>query len=228
MNWTERNEAWEGRARALGERAVLHVGHKTVEQQIAIFQKQEEAILPIFRQAVQAMLPYPPLLGKPSWLLDFGCGVGRWTHILSKITGAETLGIDPTRTFIDYCRTHHPNPTGVPFVDFELYENGQINLKDETVDIVWACMVLSTILDVSGGMFEHTVNELRRVLRPGGLMFLVDNTSGPPHRPIVRSPYSISRTIPEYEAAFSWCDLRAVGGYEDLGEINTVFHGRKR
>jgi ubiquinone/menaquinone biosynthesis C-methylase UbiE len=216
QTWAERNEAWEGRAKALGERAVLHVGHKTVEQQIAIFQKQEAAILPIFEIAIAN--------DRPKFTLDFGCGVGRWTEILARITGGIVEAIDPTQQFLEIAESHRKSPS----VTYTAYHDGVIPFPGESMDAVWACMVLSTILDVSGGMFEHTVSELRRVLRPGGLMFLVDNTSGPPHRPVVRSPYSISRTVEEYSRAFNWCGLRAVGEYEDLGEINTIFIGRKR
>jgi hypothetical protein len=60
-------------------------------------------------------------------------------------------------------------------------------------------------------------------------MFLVDNTAGPSHRPVVRSPYSMSRTIEEYRRAFAgWTDLEARGDYVDLGETNTIMAGYKR
>jgi SAM-dependent methyltransferase len=229
LNWAERNEAWEGRAKALGERAVLHVGHRTPEAQRVIFELQKSVILPLFEREVAPILAQEGLF--PGTLtLDFGCGVGRWSHELARITGSAVLGIDPTRQFVEYCRERHSNPEGTPFVSFELYENGKINAGKFSFDVIFACMVLSTILDVDGGMFEATMYELGRVIREGGLFFLVDNTSGPPNRPIVRSPYSISRTVEEYVSAakrYMGIELRVIGGYVDLGETNTIFAGRK-
>lgn len=217
IDWDARKEAWEGRAQRLGKRAVLHVGHGTPEAQEKIYQVQYDTIIPLWQKAI-AKQGYQRIL-------DFGCGVGRWTDTLQRTSDANVLGVDPTETFLSTCIRENENPR----VEFRLYEHGRIPAKDESVDAIWACMVLSTILDVEGGMFEHTIRELKRVLVPGGLMFLVDNTEGRGGHP-VRSPYSISRTIEQYNAAFRpWCSqFQPRGEYVDLGEKNTIFYGWKR
>ena len=219
QSFAERNEAWEGRAKALGPRAVLHVGHKTTEAQAAVFKMQSDAILPLFEKAIE--------YDRPKVTLDFGCGVGRWSEVLARITNGYVMGVDPTRSFL----THAEEQRKSPAVEYLHYADGHIPLANDSADAVWACMVLSTILDVRGGMFDQTLVELNRVLRKGGLMFLIDNTSGPVHRPVVRSPYSISRTVDEYRAAFLELmnvDLEVLGAYTDLAEVNTIFAGRKR
>lgn len=215
LNWAERNEAWEGRAKALGKRAVLHVGHRTPEEQARVTAEQRTLLLPLFEGAVRNK--------GVSRTLDFGCGVGRWTHDLQRITSGLVLGVDPTQPFLDVCEAERVSPS----VDYKLYRDGRIPAEDESFDAVWCCMVLSTVL--TDEMLRATVLELRRVTRHGGLMFLVDNTAGPPHRPVVRSPYSISRTVEEYQREFAgWVALREVGAYVDLGETNSAMLGYRR
>jgi SAM-dependent methyltransferase len=131
--------------------------------------------------------------------------------------------VDPTISLLNLAEKERRSPD----VDYRVYRDGVVPLEDGEVDAVWCCMVLSTVLDEA--MLAHTVGELRRVLRSGGLMFLVDNTAGPAHRPVVRSPYSMSRTVEEYTRAFaSWVQLREVGAYVDLGETNSVLQGYAR
>lgn len=219
QSWQERNDAWEGRARRLGERAVLHVGHSSPEAQAAIWDKQRMVIMPLLRDAITHIhTDNPPLI------LDFGCGVGRWSGELSEL--GLVVGVDPTVTFLETCERRWGNTPGITF---KHYEDGNIPAADNTFDVVFACMVLSTILDVKDGMFTETLIELKRVLRKGGLFFLVDNTEGHGGRP-VRSPYSISRTVKEYQDAAAEhmnVALSVFGRYEDLGETNTIFAGRR-
>lgn len=232
QTWSERNIAWASRAAVLGRRAVLHVGHKTTEQQLAIFQKQAEVILPKFEAAFNELRAERVKAGKAYHLfrtLDYGCGVGRWTRELAELTGGSVLGVDPTEAFLDICR-HDYGDDATGTIAFERLVNGRVPAENGAFDVVYACMVLSTVLDVEGGMFTESLREIERVLSIGGLMFLVDNTAGRGGRE-VRSPYSISRTVKQYRDAFNehvHVDLKVVGEYEDLGEINTIFVGRKR
>jgi len=58
-------------------------------------------------------------------------------------------------------------------------------------------------------------------------MFLIDNTDGRLGKP-VRSRWSMSRTIQEYQEAFSgFVALKHLGDYEDLGECNSILAARK-
>lgn len=213
-DWQARREAWRDRVAALGvERAVYHKKHRTPEAFAAITKLQEDTIFPVLRQA---------LTPEDRVTLDFGCGHGRWTQKLADLTGTA-IGVDPTRPLLE---TAIVNSRGSQNVTFALYENGTIPLvgMDGRIDVLWVCMVLSTILD--DRMFAATLRELRRVCHPGTLVCLTDNTSMADGRP-VRSPYSISRTIQEYQDAFaSWVRLEPVADYQDFGEINTVFLGR--
>jgi SAM-dependent methyltransferase len=211
--WAVRREEWDKRVRQMGVgRAVYHMRHKTPEQLAAITKLQRDVIMPLFRNVVS---PTDKLT------LDFGCGVGRWTPELADITGTA-IGVDPTASFLREAQKtrHAKNVMYLPYTD------GRIPLLDGQADVVWSCMVLSTVVDDE--MLMVTVNEIDRVLRQGGLMFLVDNTAGPAGHSVVRSRWSISRTIEEYQIAFKQvAPLHYLGEYKDFGEVNTVMAGRK-
>ena len=215
-NWEARKREWDTRVESLGvDRAVFHLRHRTPEALAAITKLQEDAILPIFERQLE-----PLLTGAEVTALDFGCGIGRWTPYLAATCG-KVIGVDPTAQFLEYAKEHSPLD---PPSEYRLYHNGRIPMEDGEADVVWACMVLSTVLD--DAMLAATIAEIDRVLKPGGLMFLVDNTWGV-GKP-VRSRWSMSRTVIEYQAAFAKvATLVEYGHYVDLGETNTIMAGRK-
>ena len=214
VNWAERNAAWEARVKALGvERAIYHNGHPPSDYPL-IDDKQYTAIIPPLLEAIGAQAV--PLT------LDYGCGHGRWSPLLANITKSNVIAVDPTESLL----LHAQEVNAHDQVIYLKLVNGQMPvIDDHTVDLLWCCMVLSTVL--TEAMLDHTIAEFCRVLRPGALVCLTDNTSKVDGRP-VRSPYSISRSTEEYQNLFDWCDLQRVGEYEDLGEINTIFLGRVR
>lgn len=214
LDWTKRREEWDARVRTLGPRAVYNVAHRTPEIQAAFTKKQADALLPVLRKH---------LLGDELLTLDFGCGIGRWTPVLQEVIGGQVIGVDPTSELLaEATRTRSGEN-----IFYRLYENGEIPVATGIVSVLWSCLVLSTIMDDE--MLRHTVEEFRRVLKPGGLLFVVDNTSGPRHRPVVMSRWSRSRTPEEYRSAFvPICDVDILWAYEDEGEGHHVFVGRKR
>jgi SAM-dependent methyltransferase len=227
-DWAARRKEWDTRVETLGvDKAVFHLRHRTPEALAAITKLQEETIWPIFVNQVN-QLPREVTVDKSGFAsegiltcLDFGCGIGRWTLKLAGFCGMA-FGIDPTVQFLRYAKKN--NPLMPNCGDYLLYKNGRIPLIDNCVDVVWACMVLSTVLDDE--MLAATITEIDRVLKPGGLMFLVDNTWG--HGKPVRSRWSMSRTVAEYQAAFAQvAPLIEYGHYVDLGETNTVMAGLK-
>lgn len=212
QDWDARAEAWDRRVEALGvERSIYHKGHASSEAFASITQVQQAAIWPA---VVAARQPTDRVV------LDFGCGYGRWTGPLADLFGSA-IGIDPTGALLEAARARVTQAN----VTFSPYTQGQIPLASASVDAIWSCMVLSTVLTES--MLVDTLTEWQRVLRPGGLVLLIDNTSKVNGQP-VRSGYSISRTVEAYQAAFAgWAPLTPVGHYVDLKEINTIFVGRR-
>lgn len=211
-DWDARVAAWQTRVHHLGvERSIYHMKHQAPEFP-AVTALQHHAIWPAFLAA---------LTDQDRRVLDFGCGYGRWTAALAEATG-YALGVDPTPELLAHAQTRPQPATGI--VEFRPYRRGRIPAEDHSFDVLWSCMVLSTVLDP--GMFAATLTELCRVMRPSGLVFVIDNTSREDGS-AVRGRYSMSRTITEYQEAFApWAVIRPVSAYVDLGEINTVFSGR--
>jgi ubiquinone/menaquinone biosynthesis C-methylase UbiE len=212
--WDARAAAWHDRVQVLGvERSIYNRVH-TAPEFPAVTAMQVAAIWPHLLAALD---------GTEARALDFGCGYGRWTPQLADLVGSA-LGVDPTPELLAHAEATRPIGTRGR-LEYAAYVRGHIPAPDASFDVLWSCMVLSTILEER--MFQATLLELRRVMRRGGLVCLIDNTARVGSSKPIRGTYSMSRTIAEYRTAFApWADLRAVGDYIDHGEINSVLVGR--
>ena len=98
-------------------------------------------------------------------ILDVGCGGGLLAEEFAAL-GARVTGVDPSAGSLEAARAH-ARASG-----FEIhYQHGageQLPLLDASFDAVYCCDVLEHVDDVG-----HTVREIARVLRPGGV-FLYD------------------------------------------------------
>jgi SAM-dependent methyltransferase len=90
-------------------------------------------------------------------VLDIGCGNGFIAHHLSGMLGVGVIGIDVTTT------------TEAP-IDFRHFDGERIPLADNSVDAVLLCYVLHHAQDV-----RRVLNEVRRVLRAGGLVIIYED-----------------------------------------------------
>jgi ubiquinone/menaquinone biosynthesis C-methylase UbiE len=213
IDWKRRDAEWDIRVKQFGLRGVYHVGNPESNLS-AVDEMQRREILPLFRQQIRPT---------DRTALDFGCGWGRWTATIAAEIGGTCVGVEPTVPYLEEARRRN---AGNPAVSFTHLFEGRIPENQKPVDIVWACIALSTILDPA--MFKLELSEIDRILKPGGLMFLIDNTDGTNKNTPVRSRWSISRTIAEYKAAFApFVKLHVIGEYKDLGEPDTIFAGSK-
>lgn len=99
-------------------------------------------------------------------ILDYGCGYGR---TLSELHGAgwpNAVGVDVSAAMIARGRAEHPD------LDLRHIERTRLSEPDGAFDIALLFAVLTAIPDEATQ--DAVMAELRRVVRPGGLLYLSD------------------------------------------------------
>jgi SAM-dependent methyltransferase len=196
---------WEKRAKQYGARSVLNIVH-TAEEVAVVTEMQVREIFPYLQQQLN---------GSERVILDYGCGPGRFTTKLADLIHGEAIGVDPIKTLIDLA----PRTTNVRY---EPACEGQIPLMDSCVDVVWICLVMGGIVPEA---IEPTCQEIRRVLKPGGLLFLVENTTEGKSA----SANWRFRSVAQYSKMFaSFVVLNHLHDYHDVGERISLLAGRKK
>ncbi len=94
--------------------------------------------------------------------LDAACGTGRHTAYLSE-RGHQVVGVDLSEAMLAEAEKH-----GID-AEFKVGELTQLPLEDESVDLVVCALALSHCADL-----RPAIEELARVLAPGGRMILSD------------------------------------------------------
>lgn len=113
--------------------------------------------------------------------LDLGCGTGFWTLPISEVVGpcGSIVALDVSQHLLDDLE-RRSMPPNVRLLRCEL---PVIDLADESLDFIWAAFVVHEVDPVSALM-----PELRRVLRPGGRLVILEwrpdapSDSGPPRK----------------------------------------------
>lgn len=126
-------------------------------------------------------------LGDPAKLraLDFGCGVGGYHALLGPAFGALT-GVDVSAECVAQARGRHPN------VAYEIYEGAALPFTDGAFDLAFAITVFHHI---PPAQWTESLRELRRVLRPGGLLAIYE------HNPLNPVTMHVVNTCPFDEHA---------------------------
>jgi SAM-dependent methyltransferase len=92
--------------------------------------------------------------------LDVGCGTGAFSElILRRCSPSGLAGVDPSPEQIDYVRKRLPGHT------FEVAESAAMPFDDNAFDVVASALVLHFVADRAKAFAE-----MKRVLRPGGLV----------------------------------------------------------
>ena len=152
------------------------------------------------------------LAGGESLVLDLGCGPGRFAGPLADLIHCRVVAVDPVQEFLQMAPRHE-------LVDYRCMTNSTLPLPADCVDVVWICLVLGGL---KGAGLKQAITEVNRVLKDGGLLFVVENTS-------TMSPRSHweYRSFAAYKALMSFTKLELLSSYDDLGETISIMAGRK-
>lgn len=121
------------------------------------------------RQDLEAMLGVLGAAGaNPHSLprvLEFGCAAGRMLRYFpERSEGSETWGIDIKARHIAWCQAH----LSPPFRFATTTTSPHIPFEDNYFDLIYCASVFTHISDLA----DAWLLELRRALRPGGLIFI--------------------------------------------------------
>ncbi len=98
-------------------------------------------------------------------VLDFGCGIGQHTKILSLYSG-HALGVDITSGMLTRARTTYDQSP----INFAQIDGVLLPLRNESIDLIWISTVLRYSLLVPNPKQKDIVKEFSRVLKPGGVV----------------------------------------------------------
>lgn len=196
---------WEDRAQRLGARAVVSTDHPVDGDLDAVTDTHRAILLP----ALAALLD-----GTERTVLDLGCGTGRLTGDLAALIGGDAIGVDPVAELLELAADDDATEYR------QSAAGGPLPLDDDEVDVVFTLTVLGGLLEADD--LAAMAAEIRRVLRPGGLLCLAESVSDP----AAAVEHWAPRTADAYVAAFGWATLRPVARFVDAGDPITVLAGR--
>jgi len=225
---------WQERALRLGPRSVGYVQWSEED-----LRRHTDAI----RSRMFRHLRAQPIAPGQA-LLDFGCGTGHFAFRLAEV-GFRVTGVDiapamlrlarlrrarPNPRSMDRARTTAQDPLPVSVcVQLRPVKNPHFVLVDSrpglpfrsaTFDVLWTHAVLEHVPDAD---FERVVAELVRVLVPGGLAVLCENTFRH-HRRTSELGHVVFRSEEEYRTAFP--GVRVVDRILVEGQRHSLFVGR--
>ena len=142
---------------------------------------------------------------KPA-MLDVGCGVGSFHPLLRGMVG-RLSGIDVSSASIAQACADNPD------VDYRAFDGTSFPFDDSGFDMVTAICVLH---HVAPAEWAHFIGEMRRVVRPGGLICLIEHN---PFNPLTR--LAVSRCEFDRDAVLLGAGkarkLMAAGGLREIG-----------
>ncbi|XP_016513877.1 uncharacterized protein LOC107830753 [Nicotiana tabacum] len=113
------------------------------------------------------------LKGQAKQILEIGIGTGPNLKYYASEAGTSVYGIDPNRKMEKYAQAA-AETAGLPPANFKFLHavSESLPLRDASVDAVIGTLVLCSVADVN-----LTLQEIRRVLKPGGLYLFVEHVA---------------------------------------------------
>ena len=111
---------------------------------------------------------------KEDRILDVGCGYGRVMNELYGLGYRDLIGIDFSKGMIER------GSKQFPYLDLREKKDEKIDLEDDSVDAVLLIAVLTCIYRDEDQ--KQLIDEITRVLRPGGILYIGDYLLGEDER----------------------------------------------
>ena len=145
----------------------LAEGSKSYHDEVYIYERFAEA-----EDTPRYVERYLRPLVKGKICLDLGCGTGKYTALFAD-QATQYHALDISKDALKYTERKVGNLTNV-----STYHTSaeSIPLQDNSVDIVISTWVLGTIQEIERR--DRVMSEIRRVLRPGGKVYLIENDIG--------------------------------------------------
>jgi SAM-dependent methyltransferase len=104
-------------------------------------------------------------------VLDLGCGTGELAMALAQRVGpnGRVAGIDLSRPLVEGAR-RKARRAGLA-IDYHVVSVEQLPLADASVDVIVSSLVMHHL---APAVLARAVREIRRVLKPGGRVFVID------------------------------------------------------
>lgn len=97
-------------------------------------------------------------------ILDFGCGCGRVLRQWSSLKKTRVFGTDYNKSLIAWCQKN------LPFAEFKQNKlSGRLDYANNQFDFIYA---ISVFTHLGESLQDFWINELARILKPGGYMYL--------------------------------------------------------
>ncbi len=144
-------------------------------------------------------------------VLDYGCGVGRWTLWFARQV-QHVVGVDISPKMVEAAR-QAADRAGIRNAEHYAIDGIPLPFEDGAFDLVNAVWVLRYITD--DGELARTVHELCRVVRPGGHITFIEKIAR--EQPEFRehegefSGATVYRRWEEYRSLFEECGMTTKG-----------------
>jgi ubiquinone/menaquinone biosynthesis C-methylase UbiE len=118
----------------------------------------------------EQMIQFRRWIKQDALVLDFGIGVGRVSkEILKEFPQVKVTGVDESKRMLAYCKKYIPKEYRARLRLFHF--NKMHRIKDNSVDFAFSLHVLQ---HVEASKFQKSVQELHRVIKPGGFLYLLN------------------------------------------------------
>lgn len=151
----------------------------------------------------------------PALCLDLACGTGDLvTRLHRRYPASRVVGVDLSPEMLAIARAR----SGGDGVSFELGDMSALRFADHSVDLVTGGYALRNAPDIRGAL-----REIRRVLRPGGYLALLDFSKSP--RPMrAQTAYAILKS---WGAFWGWALHGYAGVYGYIADSLETFPDRR-